>query len=223
MMIGHADHFQQKVHNIRAGGPDGPDFRYRPISTGSSGRWRRRPGGPRGRWPLVILVALIVGVGSHLSSPITAALSRLSGHSTKSSTPERGTSATSGSSGSSATNRTQVPTPTAAPATPEPAKCPTQPAAGAPTNIALPDVVGQNAKTATEQLQLLGLANVELSSANPAYQMVIVRSNWTVVSTSPAPCTPVKPNDHVVLKVTKPSGGFGNFFDGPLSRFGQPH
>jgi hypothetical protein len=208
----YADYFQQEVPDIRAGGPNGPlvcvDGRYRVIST----RWprrRRRLGRSRGAWPVVMVVALIVGGVGLICGPFTAALSSLSGHSTKSPTAARGTSAA---------NRTQAPT--AAP--PTSAQCAT-PTAGPLTNIALPDVVGQNAKTASEQLLQLGLTNVELSSANPEYQLVIVRSNWTVVSTSPAPCAVVNPYDHVVLKVAKPSGDFGNFFDGPLSRFGQRH
>jgi hypothetical protein len=53
--------------------------------------------------------------------------------------------------------------------------------------------------------------------------MVIVAPKWTVVSTSPAACTVVKPNDHVVLNVTKPSGGLRTLFEYPLSRLGQPH
>jgi hypothetical protein len=94
--------------------------------------------------------------------------------------------------------------PTAAPNTP--VKYAKQPAAGASANVTLPDVVGQNAKTGSQQLQQLGLTNVELSSVNPRYRMVIVASNWTVVSTNPAPRTVVNPNDQVVLNVTKPSG-----------------
>jgi PASTA domain-containing protein len=212
MTTKYADYFQQEVPDIRTGGPYGPlicaDGRYRVISARPPRR-RRRLGRSRGAWPAVIVVALIVGGVSLISGPLTAALSSSPGHSTKSPNAARG---------ASATNRTQAPT--AAPHIS--VKCAT-PTAGPFANIALPDVVGQNAKTASEQLQQLGVTNVELASATPEYQLVIVRSNWTVVSTSPAPCAVINPSDHVVLKVTKPSGGFGNFFDGPLSRFGQSH
>jgi beta-lactam-binding protein with PASTA domain len=107
---------------------------------------------------------------------------------------------------------------TAAPHTP--IKCATQPAGGASPRLALPDVVGQNARIASEQLQQLGFTNVVLVSVNQDYQMVIVPSNWTVVSTSPAPCTVMNLYDHVVLNVTKPSGGFAGFIEERLSRFG---
>jgi hypothetical protein len=212
MTTDYADYFQPEVPDIRAGGPNGrlvcADGRY-PVSSAPWPPRRRRLSRSRGAWAVAIVVALIVGGVGLISGPFSAALSSLSGHSTKSPTAARG---------NSAANRTQAPS--AAP--PTSVKCPT-PTAGPLTNIALPDVVGQNAKTATEQLLRLGLTNVELSSANAEYQLVIVRSNWTVVSTSPAPCAVVNPHDHVVLKVTKPSGGFGSFFEGPLSRFGQPH
>lgn len=207
------DNFQQKVSDVRTARPDGPDTgadgRHQAIFAGSS-RWRRRMRGPRGGWPLVILVALVVGVVSQLSGPLNAALRSSSGHSTKPSTVARSTSAT---------NQTQATTTVPH----RPVTCVSQPGAGAPTNVALPDVVGQNAKTASEQLQQLGLGNVELSSANPEYQLVIVASNWTVVSTDPAPCTVMNPYDHVVLMVTKPSGGFGDFLEDRLSQFRQPH
>jgi PASTA domain len=94
--------------------------------------------------------------------------------------------------------------PTAAPNTP--VTYAKQPAAGASASVTLPDVVGKNAKTGSQQLQQLGLTNVELSSVNPRYRMVIVASNWTVVSTNPPPRAVVNPNDQVVLNVTKPSG-----------------
>jgi hypothetical protein len=221
MTIHCLDHFQQKIPDVHA---DGPDARYRIISAGSSRRRRRYSGGPGGGWSFVILVALVVGVVGYLSGrstqSIAAPLSGMSGHSSQSPTT---------ASSAFATKPTQSPTapgafganskqsPAAAPRTP--AKCATQPPAGEP-HVALPDVVGQNARIASEQLQQLGLTNVELVSANQDYQMVIVPSNWTVVSTSPAPCTVVNLYDHVVLNVTKPSGGFADFVEDRLSQFG---
>jgi hypothetical protein len=70
--------------------------------------------------------------------------------------------------------------------------------------ITIPDVNGENAKIAQEALEKLGLTNVELSSANPKYSMVLVAANWTVVSIDPAAGTAVKADDAVVVKVTKP-------------------
>jgi PASTA domain len=207
MTIHYLDHFHQKIPDLRA---DGPDARYRVISAGSSRRRRRYSGGPGGGWSFVILVALVVGVVGYLS-----------GRSPQSPTAASGTFATKPTQsptapGAFAINSKQLPAAAPRP----PVKCATQPAAGASTNVALPDVVGQNARIASEQLQQLGLTNVELVSANQDYQMVIVPANWTVVSTSPAPCTAVNLYDHVVLNVTKPSGGFADFVEDRLSRFG---
>jgi PASTA domain len=44
---------------------------------------------------------------------------------------------------------------------------------------------------------------VSLSSANPKYSVVVLASNWTVVSIEPAPGTVVNANDPVVVKVYK--------------------
>lgn len=73
-----------------------------------------------------------------------------------------------------------------------------------PTQITIPDVVGQNAEIVRKNLEHLGLTDVNLSSANPKYSVVVLASNWTVVSIEPAPGTVVKADDPVVVKVTKP-------------------
>jgi PASTA domain len=70
--------------------------------------------------------------------------------------------------------------------------------------ITIPDLTNENAEIARSKLSDLGLTNVELSSANPKYSVVILASNWTVVSIDPAPGTVVKTDDTVVVKVTKP-------------------
>ncbi|MCV7176756.1 PASTA domain-containing protein [Mycolicibacterium sphagni] len=81
----------------------------------------------------------------------------------------------------------------------------TSPSEGtAPTVITVPNVeAGENAQVVLDQLQKLGITKVDLTSANPKYHMVIVPSNWTVVSIEPAPGATVTPNDTVVLDVTK--------------------
>ena len=76
--------------------------------------------------------------------------------------------------------------------------------ASAPGSITIPDVTGQNGKIAEQKLEDLGLTNVELSSANQKYSMVLLPANWTVVSIDPPPGTSVSAGDAVVVKVTKP-------------------
>lgn len=69
--------------------------------------------------------------------------------------------------------------------------------------VTMPDLVGQNAGGIETQLKRLGLNNVELSSANPDYKSVWVASNWTVVSTDPAPGCEINSTQQVVIYVTK--------------------
>jgi hypothetical protein len=82
--------------------------------------------------------------------------------------------------------------------------CPAQTSIGGnPADITVPDIVGQNAEVAENRLKGLGLTSVELSSANPDYKSVWVASNWTVVSTDPAPGCVVNRSNRVVVYVTK--------------------
>ena len=82
--------------------------------------------------------------------------------------------------------------------------CPTRTSIGENTaDITVPDMVGQNAELAQNRLKGLGLTSVELSSANPDYKSVWVASNWTVVSTDPAPGCVVNRSNRVVVYVTK--------------------
>jgi hypothetical protein len=82
--------------------------------------------------------------------------------------------------------------------------CPGQTSTGGtPANIAVPDMVGQNAGGVEDRLKGLGLTSVELSSANPDYKSVWVASNWTVVSTDPAAGCLVNRYYRVVVYVTK--------------------
>jgi hypothetical protein len=199
---------QQKILDVREIPEIRVNGRYPTISAGSSWRPRRRSLSSRGGWPILILIliALAVGaVGSHLTQPRTATPHAEIINPTPTADP--GTSATDAGSATQA--------PTAAPHTP--LKCTTQPAAENSAENTLPDMVGQNAQAASEQLNQLGLLNVQLTSANPNYAMVLVAANWTVVSTNPAPCTVITPHVHVVLHVTKPGRGLGSLFEFPWS------
>jgi hypothetical protein len=62
----------------------------------------------------------------------------------------------------------------------------TEPPAGP---ITIPDVAGQNAEIVRNKLEKKGLTDVNLLSANPKYTVVVLASNWTVVSIEPAPGT----------------------------------
>jgi hypothetical protein len=187
--------------------------RYRGVPGGTSRGGRRRPIRSGGGWPLLILVALVVGaIVSHSTEPRTAEPQAAVSNPT-SSAPTADPVTPAAGQGNSATDVTQ------APAVPQhtPIKCATQPGPENSPDITLPDVVGQNAKSASEQLGRIGLLNVQLTSANPNYAMVLVAANWTVVSTNPAPCSVVKSHDHVVLHVMKPGRGVGSLFEFPWS------
>jgi hypothetical protein len=74
---------------------------------------------------------------------------------------------------------------------------------GSAAMITLPDITGVNAATAENQLKGLGIANVVLTSANPDYKSVWMASNWTVVSTDPAPGCAIGSGARVEVFVTK--------------------
>lgn len=67
----------------------------------------------------------------------------------------------------------------------------------------VPDVVGANAADAEKRLKSAGFANVHLESANPDYKSVWVASNWTVLSSDPAPGCIVRRAGSVTVYVTK--------------------
>jgi beta-lactam-binding protein with PASTA domain len=71
------------------------------------------------------------------------------------------------------------------------------------TSVTLPDVTGMNAELAREQLENLGLTEVEFASANPEYSVVVLARNWTVTGIEPVPGTTVKSDGTVILKVFK--------------------
>lgn len=97
----------------------------------------------------------------------------------------------------------QTPAPSTVTVTAPAGHGPSSSAAAAAGPVTIPDLTNENAEIARNKLKDLGLTNVELSSANPKYSMVIMAANWTVVSIDPAPGTVVKADDTVVVKVTK--------------------
>jgi hypothetical protein len=204
---------QQKIVDVREIPEIRVGRRYRGLSGGMPRRMRRRPIRSGGGWPLLILIALVVGaIGSHSTQPPAAEPQAVIANPSAAPTADPATPANDPGT-SAVSDATQAPTPT--PHTP--IKCATQPDAENSPDITLPDVVGQNAKAASEQLSQIGLLNVQLTSANPNYAMVLVAANWTVVSTNPAPCTVITRHDHVVLHVTKPGRGVGSLFEFPWS------
>jgi hypothetical protein len=203
----------REIPDVRVGG------RNRPVSSRRPWQTRRRPSRSGGGWPLLVLIALVVGaVGTHQQAPPAAeqqaAITNPAASTAEPSTSALGQATSATEQGNSVTSdATQAPTA----ALHTPVKCPTQTGAENSANITLPDVIGQNARAAGEQLSTVGLLNVQMTSANLNYNMVLVSANWTVVSTNPKPCSVITPNDHVVLHVTKPGRGVGSLFEFPWS------
>jgi hypothetical protein len=78
---------------------------------------------------------------------------------------------------------------------------PVGPTTAAPQQITLAEVAGQNAEIVRKNLEKLGLTDVSLSSSNPKHTVVVLASNWTVVSIESPAGTVVKEGDPVVVKV----------------------
>lgn len=222
MTVNYLDQFQPNILDVHQKIIDVheiPDARvgrrYWGFSDGTPSGGRRRPIRSGGGWPLLILVALVVGALSTHSTqtPTAEPQAAVSSPTATAPTADPGNSATEQGNSASAGDAAQTPVT----ASHSPVKCATPAAAENSPDITLPDVVGQNAKAASEQLSQLGLLNVQLTSANPNYSMVLVAANWTVVRTNPAPCSLIKSHDHVVLHVTKPGRGVGSLFEFPWS------
>lgn len=82
--------------------------------------------------------------------------------------------------------------------------CPSQSYASTTSSTAtVPDVVGDNAADAETRLRSAGFVNVHLESANPDYKSVWVASNWTVLSSDPAPGCTVSSAGSITVYVTK--------------------
>ncbi|GFG74616.1 hypothetical protein [Mycobacterium botniense] len=66
-------------------------------------------------------------------------------------------------------------TSTAPPVTVTVTKSTTSSSATAAAQVEIPDVINQNAEIAREQLEQIGLTNIQLVPANPKYQLVLPR------------------------------------------------
>jgi hypothetical protein len=82
--------------------------------------------------------------------------------------------------------------------------CPIQlQSAAKSSGITMPDQIGQNAGNVEARLKELGVSSLALMSANPTYKSVWVASNWTVVSTDPAPGCVINASQSISVYVTK--------------------
>lgn len=77
----------------------------------------------------------------------------------------------------------------------------TAPVPAAP--VRMPNLVGQNAAVADDQLKRLGFTNVQFGSRDPNDTVVLLLSNWTVTKQSTKAGTKVDPATLVVLTCTK--------------------
>lgn len=82
--------------------------------------------------------------------------------------------------------------------------CPMQSPAGSGLGTAMvPGIVGANAADAETRLKSAGFTTVTLESANPHYKSVWVASNWTVLSSDPAPGCTASRSGSITVYVTK--------------------
>ncbi|WP_280454477.1 PASTA domain-containing protein [Nocardia brasiliensis] len=70
-------------------------------------------------------------------------------------------------------------------------------------DLAIPDVVGKNGAVADDVLKKAGFTEVSYASASPGVDLVVMLSNWTVVSVEPGAGTVVSSDSVVVLTMTK--------------------
>ncbi|MBB6032290.1 PASTA domain-containing protein [Phytomonospora endophytica] len=77
------------------------------------------------------------------------------------------------------------------------------PPAAEPEPIAMPDLVGQNAAIARDELERLGFTDIELGSADAEDTLVIIAANWTVVEQSHEPGDKVPADALIVLTCSK--------------------
>jgi hypothetical protein len=69
--------------------------------------------------------------------------------------------------------------------------------------VTVPGIVGANAADAETRLKSAGFTTVNLESANPDYKSVWVASNWTVLSSDPAPGCTASRSGSITVYVTK--------------------
>lgn len=69
--------------------------------------------------------------------------------------------------------------------------------------VTMPDLVGENASVAADELERLGFTNIQFGSADADEKVVLLPQNWTVKSQSPKPGKKVRTDRLVVLTCTK--------------------
>lgn len=67
----------------------------------------------------------------------------------------------------------------------------------------MPNMVGQNAAVADDQLRKLGFTKIQYGSQDPNDTVVLLLSNWTVTKQSTAAGTQVTTDTLIVLTCTK--------------------
>ncbi|MGH3931329.1 MAG: hypothetical protein ACRDTF_15315 [Pseudonocardiaceae bacterium] len=93
-------------------------------------------------------------------------------------------------------------TPTTTPRLPAASQS-SSPVPAAPTQVVLPEVAGRNGKIVLDELEKLGLTNVDTASADENDTVVLLPANWTAVEIEPAAGTTVYSDDTVVVTLTK--------------------
>lgn len=78
-----------------------------------------------------------------------------------------------------------------------------QPSTPAPKRVTLPEVKGKNGAIVYEELQDLGLTNVQFASRDQDDQVVVLPANWTAVKIEPGAGTEIMSNRTVVVTMTK--------------------
>jgi hypothetical protein len=73
-----------------------------------------------------------------------------------------------------------------------------------PVTLTIPDdLVGQNAAVAQDRLERMGFTRIEFGSVDPDNTVVLLPSNWTVMSVEPEPGSEVLSDSLLVLRCTK--------------------
>lgn len=105
------------------------------------------------------------------------------------------------------TSAPSTPAPTASSAaptpTPAPASAPPSATAAAVRTVTMPNVVGKNAAVAYDELQELGITEIQLGSQDANDTLVLWPANWTVTKQSAKAGTKVRTDKLIVITCTK--------------------
>ncbi|WP_213453353.1 PASTA domain-containing protein [Rhizomonospora bruguierae] len=106
---------------------------------------------------------------------------------------------------STAEATTEAPAVVAEPPAPTPTATtpPTPPSTTAAASAVMPDVVGQNAAVAEDELRRLGFTKIQLGSQDEHDTVVILAANWTVTKQSTGAGERVPLDTLIVLTCTK--------------------